>query len=716
MAIPNNESSRPMNQEPKAVSETPNEGQVQFRPRARIIQTLGRDLISNHVIAIQELIKNAYDADANEVHITFEPPLEIGEGSVIITDNGDGMTFEDIQRGWMEPATVSKLTRTYSSKGRRVTGEKGVGRFAAARIGRYLEIITRPKRETSEIRVNFDWGSFEDPSKYLDEIFCAWKIVDADPGAPKGTKLRISSLSDNWEEDDTKGVHSFTDLKAELSRLVAPLEKDEFRIFLSLPPGFLALEGEVTPPDILAKPHYRLSGNMDAAGVIDSVYEGPQGTTHLANDDNSLPRVILAGKPPRCGAIKFEFRVWDRGNEDLEPLVKEIGSTLRAVKRDLDAASGISIYRDNFRVLVPEADWLRLDLRRVQNPTMRLSNNQVVGRIFISADRNKGLKDQTNRQGIVDSPAFDDFKVAVKEILSKLEIKRDSHRRSRPVEPRHGLFEKLQLAPLKAYLINRYPEDTQLGSLLETTEKRFESGIAEVQTVLSRYRRLATLGQLIDVVLHEGRTPVSSIRNEVELMKDGLEETGSEVKAHRMERHLGAILSQTEVLTLLFKRLSRFSGRKRTRLMSVRLEDSVAEVFAIQRALLDEKKVVVGLPKTSHSITADPAELQMIFLNLLENSLYWLERVADDKRRIVVSAEAIEGGVQVLFSDSGPGVPEDIRDRIFDLYFSSKPDGVGLGLTIAGETAAEYNGALELLASGPLPGATFRVILKEHTK
>src|SRR6185437_14679949 len=106
------------------------------------------------------------------------------------------------------------------------------------------------------------------------------------------------------------------------------------------------------------------------------------------------------------------------GTEDLEPLAKELGSTIRSIRRDLDAASGISIYRDNFRVLVPESDWLRLDLRRVQNPTMRLSNNQVVGRIFISADKNRGLKDQTNRQGIVDSPEFEDFKEAVKAILS----------------------------------------------------------------------------------------------------------------------------------------------------------------------------------------------------------------------------------------------------------------------------------------------------------
>ncbi|HEY2471854.1 MAG TPA: ATP-binding protein [Terracidiphilus sp.] len=704
-----------MDSESNTQPKTVDKGQVRFRPRARIIQTLGRDLISNHIIAIQELIKNAYDADADDVHITFEPPLEVGVGAVIISDSGDGMTLDDIKQGWMEPATVSKLNRVHSQKGRRVTGEKGVGRFAAARIGRYLDIITRPKSEEREIRVSFDWGSFEDPSKYLDEISCNWEVLDAPPNAAKGTMLRISGLNDNWEEDDAKNVHSFSDLRAELSRLIAPLENDEFKIFLALPPDHLSFEGQVTPPDVLALPHYRLSGQMDVTGLLDAVYEGPQGKTQLGDSNGEMPKVLIAGKAPRCGPIKFEFRVWDRGNEDLEPTAKELGSTLRAIKRDLDAASGISVYRDNFRVLVPESDWLRLDLRRVQNPTMRLSNNQVVGRLFISADRNRGLKDQTNRQGIVDSIEFDDFKQAVKEILSKLEVRRDLHRRSKTPAVRHGLFERLEFGPLKTYLLNRYSEDRQLANLLDTTEKQFASGVAEVQTVLARYRRLATLGQLIDVVLHEGRTPVSSIRNEVELIKDEMsDDTGGE--APNIRRRLAAILSQTEVLTLLFRRLSRFSGRKRNRPSEVIVEEAIAEVFALHRILLDELKVVCGLPQTSHAMVADPAELQMIFLNLLENSLYWLERTPDAARRILVNVESSDGGIRVLFSDSGPGVPEAIRDHIFDPYFSDKPDGVGLGLTIAGETAAEYNGSLELMGAGPLSGATFRVLLREHTK
>ena len=122
----------------------------------------------------------------------------------------------------------------------------------------------------------------------------------------------------------------------------------------------------------------------------------------------------------------------------------------------------------------------------------------------------------------------------------------------------------------------------------------------------------------------------------------------------------------------------------------------------------------VSLPTSQTVVTVDEAEMQQIFVNLLDNSLYWLEKIPQNRRKIAVEVSLRPGELRILFSDSGPGVPEDIRDRIFDPYFSTKPDGVGLGLTIAGETAAEYDGALELISGGPLEGATFRVTLRKR--
>jgi signal transduction histidine kinase len=688
-------------------------GTATFRPRARIIQTLGRDLISNEFIAIQELIKNAYDADATNVIVAFEDPLSPGQGAIEISDNGDGMTLHTIQTAWMEPATVSKLAQRKTRKGRRVTGEKGIGRFAAARVARILEIASVPRGGKEQVQARFDWGAFEDQSKYLDQIRCTWQVAAAPPRTPHGTRLRLISLNDEWNEDERHGISSFTDLRAELSRLVAPLAKDEFTIEFRLPERFQSFAGIVTPPEVLGKPHYQLKGRMDGAGRLAAQYDGPNGRKKLRTDGKRPVVRVQGGRIPSCGPFKFEFRVWDRQPEDLEPLAREFGSTVRNIRRDLDAASGVSVYRDRFRVLVPENDWLRLDLRRVQNPTLRLSNNQVVARIFISADDNPGLKDQTNRQGIVDSQQLEDFKAALKDILSRLEVERDAVRRAKKPEPSTaGVFQKLQIAPIRAFLIARYPDDKELKDYLEGAIQTHDEGIGEVQQVLARYRRLATLGQLVDVVLHEGRTPVATIKNEVELAETQLGDGGDPTTNDRLRKRFTVITEQTEVLTLLFKRLAPFSGRKRGRPVATTIEKLIADTFELHAQHLKDLKVSIDLPGGSTPVTTDPSEMQMIFLNLLENSLYWLEKQPEDRRRIAVQVKTSDNGADVTFSDSGPGVAEDVRDRIFDPYFSTKPEGVGLGLTIAGETAAEYDGTLELLSSGPLPGATFRVRLR----
>jgi C4-dicarboxylate-specific signal transduction histidine kinase len=106
--------------------------------------------------------------------------------------------------------------------------------------------------------------------------------------------------------------------------------------------------------------------------------------------------------------------------------------------------------------------------------------------------------------------------------------------------------------------------------------------------------------------------------------------------------------------------------------------------------------------------------MQQIFVKLLDNSLYWLARVAPERRAIAVQCRHASNSVEILFCDGGPGVGDDVRDYIFDPYFSTKPDGIGLGLTIAGEIATEYNGSLDLVTPGLLPGANFRVLLRRR--
>lgn len=719
-----------MNDQPPPATNPPTQaearsGEHAFRPRARIIRTLGRELITNEIVAIQELVKNAYDADANKVLISFEEPLVPGSGVIDIVDDGDGMTLEDLQRGWMEPATLSKVTRPESRRGRRVTGEKGIGRFAAARIAGTLELSSVALGTNLRVLARFDWSVFDDPARYLDEVKCTWREEPAS-GAPAGTRLRLIGVHDDWARGVERDFgQSFRQLRAELSRLVSPLVKTGFVIELATPAQYSEFAGPIAPPALLGRPPYWLTGSVDANGYVDAVYQrlgsDPEELLEKKGERQERPRILIDSRPPRCGPFGFEFRVWDRRPEDLQPLAEAVGSTLRDVKRDLDAASGISIYRDNFRILLPEhTDWLGLDLRRVQNPTMRLSNNQIVGMVTIGREANPGLIDQSNRQGIVDSPAMNDFKRAIKELLAKLEVKRDLVRRRPPADVgARGLFGKLDLAPLRAFVTARYGSDAELQKLLADTDQSITDTVGEVKVVLARYRRLATLGQLIDGILHEGRTPIAAISNELSLSRRDIDRSGvardtSATLRDQLRLRLDVIAKQTEVLSDLFRRLAPFSGRKRGRPRPTTMERVMADAVRLAQGRVDELGVSVELPAGDTPVTVDESEMQTILFNLIDNALHWLEQVPRERRRIRLELTRAKSELHILVSDSGPGVDDAVRDRIFDPYFSTRADGVGLGLALAGELAMEYDGALELLADGPLEGATFRVILRRR--
>src|SRR5262245_50727795 len=117
---------------------------AKLRPRARLLRTLGEELISNEIVAVIELVKNAYDADATRVMIRFVAPLVPGKGRIEVIDNGHGMDLKTVQTVWMEPATPSKRDKPRSRTfGRRHLGEKGIGRFAASRLANELEVISR---------------------------------------------------------------------------------------------------------------------------------------------------------------------------------------------------------------------------------------------------------------------------------------------------------------------------------------------------------------------------------------------------------------------------------------------------------------------------------------------------------------------------------------------------------------------------------------------
>ncbi len=732
-----------------------------LRPRARILKSLGEELISSETVALIELVKNAYDADATNVLIRFTGPLQPGEGVVEVIDNGHGMQAEAIREGWMEPATLSKKKKTRSKDlGRRVLGEKGIGRFASSRLADELELITRYQGSKTEIYGIFDWTQFDDEKKYLDEILVltekrspeeilpggALEALYPDKKGRKGRNLeqgailRMIGLKREWNDK------LFTELQVGLSRLLSPFSRrPDFHIEMKLPSEFSNYSSEIVPPKVIKYPHYSVKGRFDDNGAYElalRVYargvrrelegyflrgiERPDdmlmhGSKKLCEQRFSMEEI--ENRKPRCGPINFELRIWDR--DELGNIVQQIGSTITNLRRDLNAISGITIYRDGFRVLPygeMNDDWLRLDMRRVQNPTLRLSNNQISGYIEITADGNKNLKDQSNREGLDENPALSDLRSIILLILSEIEaVRKESRPRKKKKKapaPSGGLFDPLNLKPLRDRIRKKLPDDEESTRIINELEKKDAERSHNIQTVLARYHGLATLGQLIDVVLHDGRHPVAKIVNEAAFGAEDIDEAVEydESLALGLRKRFAIMGNHGKILSTIFRRIEPFSGRRRGKPVQLHLEKIIDDAVGVLETEFKKSGVEIMTPESQTLFRVDQAEIQEVIANLLLNSLYWLRYTPRGKRRITVSAERkTDDQVDIVFKDTGPGVAPEYRNLIFDPYFSTKPNGVGLGLSIACEIIKDYyGGSIELMETGSREGAAFRITLNKR--
>jgi signal transduction histidine kinase len=725
-------------------------GGLALRPRARILRTLGEELISSETVAILELVKNAYDADARVILVAFSGPLQEGQGRLDVSDDGHGMDLATVRSAWMEPATdAKKKARQSRYLKRRLLGEKGVGRFAAARLAQELELITRPPGSSSEIYALFDWTQFDRDDLYLDEVLILaeervpQELIAGRPMPAKaertkgdlprdgshGTILRMNRLKRSW------GDRELNDLRRGLSRLVSPVEVDrDFRIFLQLPGESASIAQEVEPPRLIKYPHYTIDGDVASDGryvlticlhaeakkeILKGWFRHPATSGHAEVVAISKADKVDGTRPIASGPFSFRVLVWDR--DQLDNVEQKLGTGIQSVRKDLD-------YRDGFRVLPygePQNDWLRLDIRRVQNPTMRLSNNQLTGYIKISADSNPMLRDQSNREGLDNNEGLSDLQSIMLLSLSMLEELRYHEKRERRKKTAHtgGLLETPDVTVLRKQLLSKLRPDDEAIKLFDETTRQWEDQVVRIREVLSRYHSLATLGQLIDKVVHDSRQPLSTIQGQAALADEAIEAwIGKPIsKGYREElRDLGGRLNRIReaagVIDTVIRRIEPLGGRRRGRPTNLYLEEIIRGAFAHFEHEIKQLGVKVSLPKDMNLVRVDAAELQEVIINLLSNSLFWLAQVPKAHRAIVVQCTRPQPGeVEIIFADSGPGVPRKNREAIFEPYFTTKPDGVGLGLVIAGEIVRDYyDGTLELLDSGPLGGAVFRIVLRKR--
>lgn len=721
-----------------------------FRPRARILRTIGDRLISGPEAAVIELVKNSYDADATKVLITFVPPLQASEGQILIEDDGHGMSFSDIQNRWMEPATSDKKNRKESPNGRKLLGSKGIGRFAVARLGRSLE-LTSTALLTSDTSLHertrieeLDWEAF-DQAAYLDQV--SFPIQTEITQDSPGTELRIWNLRDEWSEIDINKLHH------ELRRLVHPnmeTSGSRFKIILDLSQcthdnsGFdgasfkntydgveptaeaSADDYEIRPFPILEACDYDVDGIFDENGMFD-------GTMTIRRDGKESESITLTvpvqeGEAP-CGVVDVRLSIFDREATSIRSTAENAGFGhlgIREARKLLDGIAGIAIYRDGFR-LRPYGDsandWLTLDAKRVQNPSMKIGRNQVAGTIYIDNEDTSKLIERSSREGLEENGSFRRLQSLILALLAEvIEPRRRKFRIAAGLEKKkHSGFKKVfDKAALKwaENLITVLPEDerAEAQKMISKESNRLIGYLKELEGRQAQLEAQVTIGAIVGEVMHQGNTPLAFIETEVTRLNKWWPDilTNTTVANENLEevpKILNGLQGNSDSLRVLFNALKPLSGARR----GDPKQYSVGEVVNNITFLFRSKAEDIGLSFSVHpeleklSAIGYPGDLSTALTNLIDNAIYWLDRNDIQGKKIDISATSYQDSFTLFISDNGNGVPEEFRDQLFDIGFTLKPSGTGLGLNIAREAVFRSGGELELLDSDV--GAEFAITL-----
>jgi signal transduction histidine kinase len=681
------------------VSQRSPSGSAALRPRARLVGLIGEELISDEPVAVVELVKNAYDADATTVSVTFERDGR----TLVVADDGIGMSTDVVLDAWFEPGTVSKRRVDHSPGGRPYQGAKGIGRFAAARLARSL-LLESSTGDQRVVTVLVDWGRFDEDS-YLDEILLEYE-TRTQPGATRGTTLTLEGLRQTWTESDFRRLH------ARLARLISPFaDVRDFLIKLEVP-GFPELSGPVEPPELVLKPRYELIGTL----FEDATFEGEVRVDgHL---QKLLPRWSIKRRkePPKCGPFDVVIRAWDRDREGLQPLSQGLSMTLTEIRKTLDEYCGVSVYRNGFRVHPYGErgnDWLGLDIRSRLNPVTRLANNQVVAAVRISREGNPQLKDRSTREGLILNDAYRAFVDWFTEILQLLEEERYRLRpRRRDEAPSESLFEAFDVGPALDEARKVLGAEHPLTRILIESDRTIREGVERAQAAFSRLLMAAGLGQMIDVVLHEIGAPLGKINRQLDVMERELGDTDEATRVMDMVVNIRAWLEQIHGLR---QRLEPQTAGRRGRAVSFDVMQEVQDNLDLYDALLGRQRIktkVIG--PESLIVTMSRSAFSQILVNLIDNSIFWLGRQHGHigGGHIQIEVNASEGGFSVRVSDDGPGVTHQDQAFIFDPYFTRKPNGIGLGLYIARFLIDPY-GRLQYGTDCSLGGACFEAIFEK---
>jgi two-component system sensor histidine kinase HydH len=241
-----------------------------------------------------------------------------------------------------------------------------------------------------------------------------------------------------------------------------------------------------------------------------------------------------------------------------------------------------------------------------------------------------------------------------------------------------------------------------MGNLVRTLrrERRHRENLSEE---LRRAEHLAGLGRLLAGVAHEVRNPLAALRSTVQLWQRLPDRA-------RTPESMDAVVRSVDRLNDLVSRLLYFARSGHDARRPVDLNALVRDALELMRARADEQKVTLGadLDPNLPPLAASAQALQQVVLNLTANALQAMP--AGGRLECQTRWLSVEGEVELRVRDTGPGVPAEARDRLFEPFFTTRAEGTGLGLALCREIVRQHGGRIDL-AEGDGPGAEFVVRL-----
>lgn len=433
-----------------------------FRPRAELLLQLGEQLIKNESIALIELIKNSYDADANLVEVEMKDINSPILGEIRIKDDGFGMTKDTIENIWLEPGNTHKKDMVNQGKrtpkGRLPIGEKGIGRFGVYKLGHEIVVITRAKN-SSEVLVEMDWDAFID-AQYLEDV--GVKITERKPEVFKedktGTLIIIKKLKQVWK------YAAFKQICRAVNNLNPPFKhKNGFEVKL-----FCNIEGwendALTFEKIKDYALFHFTAFITKQGEISYEYNfHPYAAMKNIDSRTSFGKEIAVNSKNerivclneqdepfyKIGSFAFELFAFDR---DAETIKKYVLTDKKSFKEYLDENGGIYVFREGLRIYdygEKGNDWLQLDIKRVNRPGEMLSNNLVLGAVQLNREESFDLIEKANREGFIENAAFETLKKLLERclelFLAERNIDKEKYRSLKPTkEPLLSELNKLK--------------------------------------------------------------------------------------------------------------------------------------------------------------------------------------------------------------------------------------------------------------------------------